>query len=64
MGETEIQHMHDDLEIVKQDLAVIKYILSEEGMLIESAKKQLQQARKTPKEKYLSHEDVKKKYGF
>ena len=64
IAETEIKHMHNDIEIVKRDLAVIKHILFEEGMLTESAKKQLEQARKSSKSQYISHEDLKKKLGF
>lgn len=39
MATTEIEHMHQDLEELKQDVSVIKHILSEEGRLTEHAKK-------------------------
>jgi len=52
MTETVIRHMHEDMEALKRDVAVIKYILSEEGQLTEEAKKRLEKARKTPLSKY------------
>ena len=53
MAESEIKHMHEDLETLKRDVAVIKHILSEEGELTESAKKRQAKARKTPISKYI-----------
>ncbi len=49
----EIKHMHDDLEALKQDVAVIKHILSEEGELSSATKKRLAKARKTPLSNYV-----------
>lgn len=60
MSEAAVQHVHDDLEVIKQDIAVIKHILSEEGKLTAYAKKVLAKARATPDEKYVRHEDLKK----
>lgn len=51
MAETELVHMHKDLESIKQDIALIKHILVEEGELTENARQRLETARKTP----LSH---------
>ena len=48
-----IEHMHQDMEVLKKDIAVIKYILSEEGQLTEEAKKRLAKARKTPVSEYI-----------
>lgn len=52
MTEAIMKHMHEDMETLKRDVAVIKYILSEEGQLTESAKKRLEKSRKTPLSKY------------
>ncbi len=49
----EIKHIHEDLEILKRDMAVIKHILSEEGALTEEAKKRLAKARATPDSEYV-----------
>ena len=43
-----VEHMHKDLEDLKRDMAIIKHILSEEGKLSGYARKELQEARKTP----------------
>ena len=53
MAQNELQHMHQDIEELKNDVAVIKHILSEEGELTEEAKKRLEAARKTPASKYV-----------
>lgn len=53
MTDVDIKHMHEDLEVLKRDVAIIKYILSEEGELTKNAKKRLEQARKTPITKYV-----------
>ena len=52
MAEAEIQHMHADLEAIKEDIAVIKHILIEEGELTDNAKERLEKARKTPLSQY------------
>ncbi|QQG38799.1 MAG: hypothetical protein HYS32_04345 [Candidatus Woesearchaeota archaeon] len=52
MDQTTLEHMHKDLEVLKRDVAVIKYILSEEGELTEEAKKRLEKARKTTLSEY------------
>lgn len=56
-----IEHMHKDLEELKQDMALIKHILSEEGKLSDYAKKSLGEARKTPDSEYISHKELKKR---
>ncbi len=53
MGEAEVRHMHQDIEFIKEDIAIIKHILSEEGELTEEAKRRLAKARTTPEKEYL-----------
>ena len=53
MAQNELQHMHQDIEELKNDIAVIKHILSEEGELTDEAKKRLEAARKTPASEYV-----------
>ena len=50
--DSELKHMHKDIESLKQDVAIIKHILSEEGELTEEAKARLESARKTPVSKF------------
>ena len=52
MAETVLQHMHNDLELLKKDVSVIKHILYEEGALSDEAIMRLEKARKTPLSKY------------
>ena len=56
-----LEHMHDDIEVLKRDIAVIKHVLIEEGQLTKETELELEEARKTPKNKYISHELLKKK---
>ena len=52
MAELMLQHMHEDIETMKRDLAIIKHILVEEGELTVETKQRLEMARKTPLSKY------------
>lgn len=58
MAELAIKHMHHDLESIKQDLAVIKHILSEEGKLSDWAKEQLAKAREEKASSYTDIDDI------
>ncbi|MBS3168521.1 hypothetical protein J4216_05315 [Candidatus Woesearchaeota archaeon] len=51
--DAEIKHIHEDLELLKRDISIIKHILSEEGELKEEAKMRLAKARATPDSKYI-----------
>lgn len=53
MSETDIKHIHADIETLKNDLAIIKHILSEEGRLTKEAQQRLESARKTPLSQYV-----------
>ena len=61
MGQTVLQHMHNDLEQLKRDMALIKHILCEEGKITEYAKTALNEARATSDSEYIKHEDLKKR---
>ncbi len=61
MSDATIVHMHNDLEELKRDIAVIKHILSEEGKLSVSAEKELEEARAVPDSEYVSHKELKKR---
>ncbi len=58
MAEVIMEHMHEDIEFIKKDLAVIKHILSQEGQLSTWAKTQLIKARKEPKSSYTDLDDI------
>ncbi len=53
MTEADIKHMHKDMEELKQDISIIKHILSEEGELTEETKKRLAKVRATPDSEYV-----------
>ncbi len=58
MTESVLEHMHADLEQLKQDIAVIKHILSEEGKLTGWAKKELAKTRAEPVSTYTNLDDI------
>ena len=59
--ETVLEHIHEDLEEIKKDMAVIKHVILEEGRLNDTTKKALAEARTTPDKEYISHEELKKR---
>lgn len=61
MTQVILEHMHQDLEELKRDMAILKHILSEEGKLNENAKRSLEEARATPDSEYIKHEELKKR---
>lgn len=67
MGFTKIRT--DELKKIQKDIALIKEILfynklikDPEGELSEQTKKELKEARKTPKEEYIGSEEIKKEF--
>ena len=57
---SDIKHMHEDLEMLKRDIAIIKHVILQERELTPKAMKELEKARKTPSNKYTSHEELRK----
>ena len=55
-----LETIHKEIKEMKNDLHLMKHIMAEEYELDEEAKKKLEFARKTPRSKYIAHEDVKK----
>ncbi|MEK6932678.1 MAG: hypothetical protein AABW56_02685 [Nanoarchaeota archaeon] len=53
MVNVSLKNVYDEVKLLKKDIALIKYILSEEGQLTEETKRRLEIARKTPDSKYL-----------
>jgi len=58
MTDVDIAHLHDDIVQLKNDVRVIKHILSEEGKLTDWAKDELRKAREVPEEEYVSIDDI------
>ena len=61
MAQKTIEHLHRDIEEMKKDLAVIKNILYEEYELSEKAKRDLEEAEKTPLSEYVTLEEARKR---
>ena len=62
--ESETKQIHKDILKMQKDIELIKEILLDEAgerELTDWAKNELEEARKTPKEEYISHEEVKKR---
>lgn len=58
---TTIEHLHQDILEIKQELSLIKNILIEDFELTEEAIKELNEARRTAKEEYIPQDELKKK---
>jgi len=63
MTETDIMHLHEDLEILKKDVAEIKAaLLNEEGELSGWTKERVELYTKEPRKKFISQEDIEKEF--
>ena len=60
--ETSIEHLHKDIVEIKKSLELIRHIIEEDYELSDETKKELEEARKTPRSKYIDHEIIKKKF--
>lgn len=58
MTDMVLEHMHADLEQLKNDVSIIKHILSEEGKLTPWAQKELAKARSEPAASYTDLDDL------
>ncbi|HIJ98193.1 TPA: hypothetical protein H1012_01280 [archaeon] len=61
MAQKTLEHLHKDIEDMKNDIAVIKHILTEEYELSEEGKKRLAEAEKTPRSEYITLEEARKR---
>lgn len=55
-----LEHLHEDMLGLRQEMEHIKLLLEEDFELTDRAKKALEKARKTPKCKYISQEALRK----
>ena len=58
MTNVNLQHIHQEVLMIKQDVELIKNILSEEGKLSEEAKQKLAKARLTPLSEYTKLDEL------
>ncbi|MEK6949998.1 MAG: hypothetical protein AABX34_07270 [Nanoarchaeota archaeon] len=57
-----LEIIHKDLKNLQKDVDFIKHLVAEDFELSQEAKKQLEEARKTPRAEYISQEDMEKEF--
>ncbi len=60
--EVTVEIIYEELKEIKTDIERIKMMLEEDYELSDEAKKELEEARKTPHSKYISQKDVEKRF--
>ena len=60
MAQKTLENLNKNVEEMKNDIALIKNILIEEYQISEQARKDLEEARKTPLSDSISHKELKK----
>ena len=63
MAGVTLEKINENINNLRLDLMELKARLDEEYELSEEAKRELEEARKTMKNEFVSHEDIMKKYG-
>jgi AraC-like DNA-binding protein len=59
-----LETIHQDMQKIKSELTFLRHIMEEECELSDETKRRLEKARQDMnKGKYISHEDIKAKYG-
>ena len=58
-----LEKINENINNLRLDVMELKARLDEEYELSEEAKRELEEARKTMKNEFVSHEDIMKKYG-
>ena len=62
MASVSLETIHKDLENLQKDVDFIKHLVAEDFELSQEAKKQLEEARKTPRAEYIGQEDIEKEF--
>ena len=57
-----LEIIHKDLKNLQKDVDFIKHLVAEDFEISHEAKKQLEEARKTPRTEYISQEDMEKEF--
>lgn len=57
-----LKTIHEDLINLQKDVQFIKHAIAEDFELSKEAKKQLEEARKTPRAEYISQKDMEKEF--
>ncbi|MEK6984462.1 MAG: hypothetical protein AABX33_07855 [Nanoarchaeota archaeon] len=62
MTSVSLKTIHEELKDLQKDMKFIKHALAEDFELSNEAKRQLEEARKTPRSEYISQEDMEKEF--
>lgn len=62
MAQLSLKTIHEDLRNLQKDVEFIKHAIAEEFELSKEAKKQLEEARKTPRAGYISQQYIEKEF--
>ena len=54
--------IHADLRNLQKDIQFIRHAIAEDFELSKEAKKQLEEARRTPRAEYISQKDIEKEF--
>jgi len=62
MTEVSLNTLHRDLRSLQKDIQFIKHVIAEDFELSKEAKKQLDDARETPRTEYINQEEMEKEF--
>ena len=62
MVSVSLKTIHEDLINLQKDVQFIKYAIAEDFELSTEAKKQLEEARKTPRAEYINQKDMEQEF--
>lgn len=62
MATATLEKVYKDVEEIKLQLRKLTMLVEEDFELSESAKKELEEARKTPRKEYVSQEEIEKEF--
>ena len=62
MAPVSLKTIHEDLRNLQKDVEFIKHAIAEDFELSKEARKQLEDARKSPRAEYISQEDIEKEF--
>ena len=62
MASVSLKTIHEDLRNLQKEVQFIKHAIAEDFELSKGAKKQLEEARKTPRAEYISQKDIEKEF--
>lgn len=62
MTSVSLKTIHEDLKNLQKDMQFLKHAIAEDFELSNEAKKQLEEARRTPRSEYISQEDMEKEF--